>query len=627
MNDQVDLDDLFVQHLTSTRVTVRHGSLDTVVASGRRRAVRRHGVMAGTLASVVAVIAAVVVPRFDDHGGRLIIGAQTTTTDAAATPALTTAGRELAVRVSDELYTMAGRSPVLPSMTLLGRVDSGNDVGWARFDTSTGTFQNCGVSVGGADDRDAACFRYSIQPDGDLVTVEVTTRSACNADLTNCVFERFQQRWNRRSFLDYAMFTDQETLSPSLYPAQGETGFVVASNGETHYVDQAWALDHCADRKTQDATSPYTLGTPDSMWGGTFLPGLVAGPDGDTRRRQAVPGDTSAPTGLWSPWSRPIDGTWVGGVQDAGLRHADCFDIAYAGKGIVDGPIKTNDRYLWYCGSPVFTGEVSTNRDPARPAPSVSSDYFRKAEASGCSADAPGTPTGSRPSSDPTVSSRPFEQIPQDLGDYPKYASVTLTAASSGYATVTLTGTGNGAAVTDDSGSRNLTLAPRSLVFVNGDLRLSSAVGAESSGITFMATGSIAIADELLGPQGRASDLGVIAKKSVMITQSSKNLRIDASIMAIDETVYVTGWNQPRAEGARFTVDINGTVAARYRPVFGTFSGVGELVSGMEKNIVYPKDRRPNPPYFPSPLNAAWERDELTEIPFVKTEIPSVRSA
>jgi hypothetical protein len=466
--------------------------------------------------------------------------------------------------VLNELYAIAGRSAVLPAMKLPGRVDLGSDAVWAG---------HCGKSGAVAAElptpidtlAKAACFSYSVQPGVDRVTVDVTTRSECNADGTNCVVERYQQRWNRRTFLDYAVFTDQETLAPSLYPAAGEPAWVVMHNGVTHEVDQA---------------------------GGTFLPGVVTGPDGDTRRRQAAFGSASAPRGLWSPWSGPNSDMWVGGLQDAGLRHEDCFEIAYSDQSVIDGPIKTNDQYLWYCGSPTFKDEVSTSRDSSLPTSSEWSDYFRKAEQTGCDPAANGRPVGNPSAPDPTVRSRPFEQMPQDLGDSATHASLTLNAAT-GHATITLTGTNNGATIVDGSGTRELALAPNSLVFVNGDLWLSSAADAETTGVTFMATGSITITGDLTGPASRTSDIGVVAQKAVVIKKPSKNLRIDASLMSIDETVYVTDWNISNPNGTIFNVQINGSIAARYRPVFGTFKADGSLHTGASKTVVYPKDRRP----------------------------------
>jgi hypothetical protein len=607
MNDQPDLDELFAHHLSSVPMTVQQGSSDRVLTAGRRRAARRRGVIASAVVSVTALTGFVVVPRLGGGGKRVVIGAPTTITDSTSAAG----GRQLAEAVLNELYAIAGRSAVLPAMKLPGRVDLGSDAVWAG---------HCGKSGAVAAElptpidtlAKAACFSYSVQPGVDRVTVDVTTRSECNADGTNCVVERYQQRWNRRTFLDYAVFTDQETLAPSLYPAAGEPAWVVMHNGVTHEVDQAWALDHCADRKTQDPASASTPTTPESMWGGTFLPGVVTGPDGDTRRRQAAFGSASAPRGLWSPWSGPNSDMWVGGLQDAGLRHEDCFEIAYSDQSFIDGPIKTNDQYLWYCGSPTFKDEVSTSRDSSLPTSSEWSDYFRKAEQTGCDPAANGRPVGNPPAPDPTVRSRPFEQMPQDLGDYATHASLTLNAAT-GHATITLTGTNNGATIVDGSGTRELALAPNSLVFVNGDLWLSSAADAETTGVTFMATGSITITGDLTGPASRTSDIGVVAQKAVVIKKPSKNLRIDASLMSIDETVYVTDWNISNPNGTIFNVQINGSIAARYRPVFGTFKADGSLHTGASKTVVYPKDRRPNPPYFPSPMNAPWERDEITE--------------
>ena len=146
-------------------------------------------------------------------------------------------------------FRMIGRvDPSLPSPAAPRSVDdAGLTAGWARYVASAGTFEACGSIT-------ELCFFYSPQltSGSPFVTVEVTTRSACRADGSNCVFRRFQQTWRRRGFVDYVIFTDMETLQPELY-GTGATALVVRRGSDPAVtVDAAWALAHCGTRYTDN---------------------------------------------------------------------------------------------------------------------------------------------------------------------------------------------------------------------------------------------------------------------------------------------------------------------------------------------------------------------------------------
>jgi type II secretory pathway pseudopilin PulG len=582
--------------------------------------------------------------------------------------------RQLAESVLNELYTITSKSSSIPVFSLPGRVDpststatkdvrdAGTFFGWGQFNALTGKYETCGTkpnSAGTGVDLPTnsntallvgtSCYYYSVLNNGSIVTVEVTTRSGCNSAGRNCVFKRYQQRWKRRSFLDYVMFTDQETLSPSLYPELPADGWTVTrANGTagnvSHKVYRQWAIDHCADMKQQTTDFTATSGTvTNPMFEANYIPlsgtttPVAPAADADSHRRQRPITDSA---GLWSSFTG-TSGAFVAGRQPAQYRHEDCFDIAYtqgAGAGdIIDGPIKTNDTYLWFCGQPIFkqpvaangvalTGTAATDRD----------NYFRKSLQTGCSSD----PTTDRPQSAtagvaPAVQQQPYFAIPKDLGDYWRFAALKLEAPAGGHATIQLTDAFNRASVTDAALTASpVTLQPRSLVFVKGDLWLSSDSVAKTSGVTFMSTGTITITGNLYGPgttptdiATKSSDIGVIAQGAVKINKSvTADLRIDASLMSIDEAVYVTDWNRCATAGTcgtKRTLNLNGSVIGRYRPVFGTYSGTGQLRDGMLKNIVYPTVQKPNPPYFLTPVNATWERIDLTEIQFQKLKNPA----
>ena len=130
--------------------------------------------------------------------------------------------RQLAESVMNELFSQAAKSSDLSlNFRMVGRVDpgltrsvddAGDIAGWAKYVPTEGSFRACGSIT-------ELCFFYSPQltTGSPFVTVEVTTRSACRANGSNCVFRRFQQSWRRRGFVDYVIFTDMETLQPELY--------------------------------------------------------------------------------------------------------------------------------------------------------------------------------------------------------------------------------------------------------------------------------------------------------------------------------------------------------------------------------------------------------------------------
>jgi type II secretory pathway pseudopilin PulG len=553
--------------------------------------------------------------------------------------------RQLAESVLNELYTIQSRAVSVPRFTLPGRVDpstsgtvkdvkkAGTFFGWGQFNATSGRYETCGSDSSKSpvipNNNDTArlvgtsCYYYSVLQSATIVTVEVTTRSGCNAVGRNCVFKRYQQRWKRRSFLDYVIFTDQETLAPSLYPAtEALSTWTITRTGGSHKVYKQWAEDHCADRKTQ--TTDFTAA---SKYEASYGPALTG--TGDTHRRQMP--ITSA-TGLWSPFNSA--GTLVDVRQPANYRHEDCFDIAYtenSGSGdVIDGPIKTNDPYLWYCGAPTFSQTVAADGPALVATPATNTgNYFRKSLQTGCATGTTGVPKNAT-AGDPVVQPQPYDAIPTDLGEYWKFAAIKIKSPTAGGpAVITLKGA-NLADITGETGilAPDQKLPPRSLIFVNGDLNLGSTGTAVTSGVTFMATGAITVTGNIVGPPTPASesgimssDVGLIARGAVKITKDVVT-QVDASLMSLTEAVYVTNWDKcvaPETCG-RAALNLTGAVIGRYRPVFGTYSGTGALMNGMRKNVRYPTHHKPNPPYFLTPVNATWERIDLTEIQFGKVK-------
>ena len=108
---------------------------------------------------------------------------------------------------------------------------AGPSAGWARINPTTGQFVPCapdGVGSGAipygsplwrqAGVPDFACFYWSVSDvENGIRVAEVTVRTGCDTDGSDCKYRRFQQRWKQRSFLNYLILTDQETIAPSQY--------------------------------------------------------------------------------------------------------------------------------------------------------------------------------------------------------------------------------------------------------------------------------------------------------------------------------------------------------------------------------------------------------------------------
>jgi hypothetical protein len=516
-----------------------------------------------------------------------------------------TSARQLGESVLNELFSQAAKSSDLSDgFRMIGRVDPGRQVdwagptaGWARYDSASGKYQPCA----GITD---SCFYYSPQiiAGSPFVNVEVTTRQACTAAGTNCVLRRFQQQWRRRTFVDYVMFTDLETLQPDLYG----TGLTVVRSGVSTARDMTWATDHCAVRT--DA--------------GHLRNGLT-----DLSRRQTADGGSVLGHYLWphrvdNDPTKAYDEAAV--TQPADRRHEDCFEIAYTGSAAgdtVNGPIHTNDYWFWYCGTPKFLDSVEAGGDPALTASAAKDAIFKISKQAGCTSG--GFPTDGAGVAIGTQASRGnYLQLPTQIGAsvISKLAAVTLTpVALATPVRVTLTGrtmsviTGAGAVVMD--------VPYRGLVYVPGDLQIEG----EANDVTFVASGNLTITGNITQAAGtRGVTLGFVAGGSTTIKQDvgGADRSISGAFLSLTGGMLVDGWNDSAAAAllTHPTLHLKGAVIAKYRPVFGTYNATGDLQTGMHKDINYPTDAAgnklpPTPPYFLEPVNAVWVRLDLAETP------------
>ena len=556
--------------------------------------------------------------------------------------------RQLAESVMNELFSQAAKSSDLTqSFRMIGRVDPGLTAsvdlagplrGWAEYEQPTGTFQTCSAIQN-------PCFYYSPQivVGSPFVNVEVTTRTSCIAPTgTNCVFRRFQQSWRRRTFVDYAVFTDMETLEPRLYggppnpKVAGDLGLQVPQRAGVVgpvYMSETAAKAQCADARPSGAF--------------TVRNGL-----NDTSRRQTSPaGNSLAQSGyyLWphrvnNDPAQPID-ELVPATQPAERRGENCFEIAYTGGAsgdLVKGPIHTNDYWFWTCGSPIFTSTVEAGGDPSMSGSSAAAAIFHPTTNSGCAAAASAIPTSDGLSAAVSASRGQFLKLPDKLDSYDRLATVKLVPTTGKTVKITMTGKtmsvdlGSGTATTMPIPYRGVVYIPApALPAVANDLEISG----QASDVTFVTDGNLTVTGDITQPAGTSGvTLGFVAKGSTTIMQ---NAPVSATVPGADRTIYgaflsltggmlVDGWNDTTANSllTHPTLKLYGAVIAKFRPVFGQYDVNGVLKSGMQKYIEYPSDLAgnpipPTPPYFLEPVNAVWVRLDLSETP-IKTGSPGL---
>jgi hypothetical protein len=562
--------------------------------------------------------------------------------------------RQLAESVMNELFSQAAKSSDLNlGFRMVGRVnpksdrsvdDAGDTAGWAKYVPATGSFEACGSITD-------PCFFYSpqITSGSPFVTVEVTTRSACRADKTSCVFRRFQQTWRRRGFVDYVIFTDMETLQPELY-GTGVNALKVRRGTEAEVpVDAEWAKFHCGDRYKATVAIP-SIATP---W-----------PDGtktarldlfDNSRRQTSNVVSPLPNRYLWPYrlnNDPLNAHNLAtdeAAADATLqpddrRHENCFEIAYTGYGgaadldKISGPIHTNDYWFWFCGTPQFNDKVEATGDPA--VSSGLAQIFKPSTMSGCKAAGQVPKQADGVTDFATYAPGPFLKLPDKLGNYadiaqPQYTfaptlgqRVRIRMLPNRQMQVTLNG--------DDPKLQPLSSAIA--VPSRGVVRMTSSpvpttpyvleIDGEGSDVTFVSEDDLTVTGDIKDTGTAGVTLGFVAAGSITINQTDrsdiprKDRNVDGAFLSL-KGMSVQDWNLTSDAGKPHpTLHLKGAIIARYRPVFGTYDKDGQLQSGMRKDIKYPTDSKtaqipPTPPYFVQPVNAVWVRLDFTETPLL----------
>ena len=546
--------------------------------------------------------------------------------------------RQLAESVMNELFSQAAKSSDLNlRFRMVGRVDpgarsvddAGDTAGWAKYVPATGSFEACGSIT-------ELCFYYSpqLKRDSPFVTVEVTTRSACRANRTSCVFRRFQQTWRRRGFVDYVIFTDTETLQPELYGTVPTALVVKRGTDPAVTVDTAWALDHCGSRLTE--TSPGVFAAPT-----TPIPMRDGFPDNSRRQTNAA---AAADYYLWPyrPGNDPQVAPIEVGVQPEDRRHENCFDIAYTGVvGDLDkvrGPIHTNDYWFWYCGRPQFSDKVEATGDPH------DGTVFRKSTMSGCVAS--GSPEGVPPNP-LNASTGPFLKLPDKLDIYATLAAPENTFSPTVGRAVKILMVGDGTMRVTTDGATPALSDPALIVPKRGVVHVLSnnptpalplnppnvlEIQGVGSDVTFVSEDDLKVTGDIKQPPLTPGvTLGFVAGGSITINQPDRvtppavrvmDRYVEGAFLSL-KGMSVQEWNNPADFGTPHPIlHLTGAIIAKYRPVFGTYDKDGVLQSGMRKDIRYPTDSKtdqipPTPPYFVQPVNAVWVRLDFSETPLL----------
>ncbi|MDD5119725.1 MAG: DUF4900 domain-containing protein [Candidatus Omnitrophica bacterium] len=258
---------------------------------------------------------------------------------------------------------------------------------------------------------------------------------------------------------------------------------------------------------------------------------------------------------------------------------------------ILNGPVHTNSHFN-IKGDPVFDGEVRSVDGYIR--------YYNNGN---------------------NINSSNLSNPPYDLPDF--RSTVTLGADGTNMPTQALSLrsastsagglrlTGNSTVVLNSNGTmnvtnsakgwnnRNMSLPSNGALFVNsGTLTIS---GTLNGRLTAGSSRDIIIPNNIVYSNDPAIDpastdtLGLISEEDVMISSGAPtNLRIDASIMALNTSFMLTNWWVGPAKG---TLTVFGGIIQKERGPVGTFSGTTK-VSGYSKNYQYDTRLLNSPPPF-----------------------------
>jgi hypothetical protein len=302
----------------------------------------------------------------------------------------------------------------------------------------------------------------------------------------------------------------------------------------------------------------------------------------------------------------------------ASLRvDPNCYNVAFSSTDIVDGPLRTNDDYFSYCGSPnisinipvVVTGAGGTNG-------------FK--QDSGCNA-VPGTrPLTTKQTELPLPSTRSYDQAVSDLG----IGKATGCSPSnfSGVSSIVLKDlTSNTTQISDaNNGVLLCSISDNGLVTVPNSIELK---GVTAGNLTIIVDGNIKIIGDLTYRNGavtsNTSDLltlystGKITIAKLSSSDTAGSRVVSALLLSTGKAIETENWWSNDASYKTGNLDLFGAIAGNYMPVFSSRDeATGLIIAGYNKSFRY-DDRlksKISPYYALSPENPLWEKLNLAEV-------------
>jgi len=181
-------------------------------------------------------------------------------------------------------------------------------------------------------------------------------------------------------------------------------------------------------------------------------------------------------------------------------------------------------------------------------------------------------------------------------------------------------GSGSTATPSTCKGASYISLPPNGLIYDQTAKTCSqtscqanvSVSGTVTGQVTVGSDNDITVTNNLLdtgGTTGNTNIIGLSAANSIILNPVS-NLQIDAAMVALGNSIYLTNWGSQPLLG---TLTIYGSMAQEYRGPVGTFNS-GGIVTGYSKNYNYDARLRfLQPPYFTAPTLPNWTKSSFTE--------------
>jgi len=622
-------------------------------------------------------------------GGILVAGVAPVVIDSRTTgdSRRQTDGRLLAESVLNELYTTVGVSARAVTDTfpaLAGRVapgkrvsDAGATVGWAMFDPATGVFRRCEKI------RDD-CFSYSLQPQaatatapGQVIVAEVIARVGCRTTPETCTYTKLQQRWRRRAYLDFLMFTVRETLDPNLYtepascnpdstdPAQRLTGGCreIAYVGYTPpastpttelWVGEAWLRNGGsawtlpglfvndlpqppANATLQDRYRAETsTGTVLTLTNGAVRAATKVKPTAAGTSNVQVVADEATRvrwqvgTGAWGSADITAGATWTSTDLALGPTAPLTLEIVAVNETPTTYPSvrfrtgtadfsELRGTNLATLGLDAITRDLALGVDQLAGPIHTNDPWFWTCGSPSFTGTVEATSTEilrKLSTTCPAASSPPTAQQGPVLAlpsSTSPFAAIAGSAWTFAGPTSFVFSGGNQVSV---NGGTDRFVPPGGVIHVNGN----ASVRGTTDQVTVSASGTITIDGDLTDAEtvaavDKAIDIGIVAGQGIVIGYAPQGRTIEAALVALDGTIRISGWDATRIPLTGVPVlTFTGAMAAKFRPVFATFAEDGSLLTGMAKAFAFPA-LPPSPPWLLNPVRALWDRVELTEFP------------